>query len=244
MAETYFRTKGDSMKKLVLIGCVHVGMKSANLQWFKDYVGMAKDKDTSLLLLGDLFENAIPSRGEGMVFEQNLTPDEQIDTVAEILSPVKNKIIGCVTSNHSERTYKEVGINMDKRLLRELGLKDSLYKGQQGVVPFAGKLIAFTHGAGSGSNSWGDAKKMLQMYPQADIIALSHKHELTQTWVGNFSLSSNGSRTPKFVPLVRTGSLMEYPRYAQRELYSPQKPGFAVIEFLNDGKLSIDTNGL
>lgn len=232
------------MKKLVLIGCVHIGMKSANLDWFKDYVKMAQDRDTSLLLLGDLFENAIPSRGEGMMFEQNLTPDEQIETAAELLAPVSHKIVGCVTSNHSERTYKEVGINMDKRLLRELGVKDSVYKGQQGIVSFAGKRIVFSHGTGAGSNTWGDANKLLKIYPTADIIALSHKHELEQHWNGNFDITANGSRIPKFIPFVRTGSLMQYPRYAQRELYSPQKPGFAIIDFLEDGQLKIDTNGI
>lgn len=232
------------MKRLVIVGCLHAGSKAANLEWFKQYLDMAKDKDTSLLLLGDLFENAIPARGEGMMFEQNLTPDEQIEAVGELLDPVRHKIIGCVTSNHSERTYKEVGINMDKRLLRELGVKDSVYKGQQGIVSFSGKRIVFAHGTGAGTNTWADANKLLKIYPSADIITVSHKHELEQHWHGNFDISSNGSRIPKFVPFVRTGSLMQYPRYAQRELYSPQKPGFAVISFLENGRLDIDTNGI
>lgn len=232
------------MKKLIVVGCVHIGAKAADPDWFRQYADMAKDKDTSLLLLGDLFENALPSRGEGMVWEQDLDPDAQMDVVAEILDPVKQKIVGCVTSNHSERTYKEAGINMDKRLLRELGVSPSLYKDQQGVIVFAGKKIAFTHGTGSGSNSWADANKLLKIYPQADIIAVSHKHELAQTWVGNISLSSTGAKTPKFVPFVRTGSLMKYPRYARRELYSPQKPGFAIITVTDDGKILVDTNGI
>lgn len=233
------------MKKLLCTGCVHVGSKAANLQWFKDYAKMAQeDKDMSVLLLGDLFENAIPSRGEGMVWEQNLTPDEQIETVAEILSPISHKIVGCVTSNHSERTYKEAGINMDKRLLRELGVKDSVYKGQQGIINFSGKRIVFTHGTGAGSNTWADANKLLKIYPTADIIALSHKHELEQHWHGNFDITKNGSRVPKFIPFVRTGSLMSYPRYAQRELYSPQKPGFAIITIEDGGGIKVDTNGI
>lgn len=232
------------MKKLIVFGCVHVGSKSANLQWFKDYVELAKDKDTSILLLGDNFENAIPSRGEGMTFEQDLIPDEQMDTVGAILEPVKHKIVGCVTSNHSERTYKEAGINMDKRLLKELKVKDSIYKGQQGVIAFAGKKIVFAHGSGAGSNTWADANKLLKIYPTADIITVSHKHELEQHWHGNFELTANGSRRSKFVPFVRTGSLMQYPRYAQKELYTPQKPGFAIISFLDDGNLKIDTNGI
>lgn len=232
------------MKNLVLFGCLHAGSKAANPQWAKDYVAKSIALNASVLLLGDLFENAIPSRGEGMMFEQNLTPDEQIEKVAELLYPIKNRIIGSVTSNHSERTYKEVGINMDKRLLRELGVKDNVYKGQQGIVNFAGKKVVFSHGNGAGSNTWADANKLLKIYPTADIIALSHKHELEQHWHGNFDITPKGHRVQKFIPFVRTGSLMEYPRYAQRELYTPQKPGFAIISVEDSGKILVDTNGI
>jgi hypothetical protein len=232
------------MKKLILVGCVHAGAKAANLDWFGEYCNKAKDPNTSLLLLGDLFENAIPARGEGMMWEQDLTPDEQLEKIAAYLDPVRDKIVGCVTSNHSERSYKEAGLNLDKRLLRELGVKDSVYKGLQGVSVFAGHKIAYAHGHGSGANVWGDAKRLLQLYPEADMIALSHKHELSATWHGNFRLGSAGSKIVKYVPFVRTGSLMQYPRYAQRELYSPQKPGFTEVTFKDDGSVSINMDGV
>ena len=131
------------MKRLVLVGCVHSGSKAADIKDFKRYVRLARDPDTFLLILGDLFENAIPARGEGMMFEQKLTPDEQIDEIADILKPVAHKIIGACTSNHSRRTAKEVGIDMDGQLYKRLGVKQGVYKGLEGVVVFEGKKIAF-----------------------------------------------------------------------------------------------------
>jgi hypothetical protein len=169
----------DGIKRLVVVGCVHCGSKSADINDFIRYAELAKDPDTYLLLLGDLFENAIVARGEGMMNDQHLTPDEQLDEMEPILRPYKHKIIGACTSNHSRRTYKEVGIDIDKQLYKRLGVKEGVYKGLQGVTVFAGKKIAFAHGKGSGDN-WTDAKKLYAIYPTADVVCVSHRHEMTQ----------------------------------------------------------------
>ncbi len=231
------------IKRLVIIGCVHSGSKYSDINDFKRYVDLAEEPGTYLLILGDNFENAIPSRGEGMVFEQNLTPDEQIDEVARILYPVRSKIIGACTSNHSARTYKEVGIDMDAQLYKRLGIQ-KIYKGLQGVTVFEGKKIAFAHGHGAGVNPWGDARKLFAIYPDADIVAVSHRHEMTAAWHGNYRVDSHGRRSKKFVLFVRTGGLMDWARYAQAELYTPQKPGFSILYFPSDGKVRVDINGI
>lgn len=230
------------MKKLVLIGCVHSGAKAADINDFKKYANLAKERDTYLLILGDLFENAIPSRGEGMMFEQNLTPQEQLDEIEAILTPVREKIIGACTSNHSERTYKEVGLDMDRELYLRLR-RYAVYKDLQGVVEFAGKRIAFAHGGGSGEN-WTDSKRLFAIYPTVDIVATSHRHEMTMKWFGNYELDKNCERKEKYILFVRTGGLMGWARYAQRELYTPQKPGFSILYFPSDGTIRVDTNGL
>ena len=232
-----------TVKKLVIIGCVHSGAKAADIADFKKYADLAEDKDTYLLILGDLFENAIPSRGEGMTFEQTLTPDDQLDEIDRILRPVKHKIIGACTSNHSERTYKECGIDLDKQLYKRLGMREGIYKGLQGVVQFAGKKIAFAHGTGSGANAWADAKKLFSIYPTVDMIAVSHRHEMTAAWHGNYSLDSKCRRIEKSILFVRTGGLMGWARYAQRELYTPQKPGFSIVSFFADGHMEPDISG-
>ena len=229
-------------KRLVIIGCVHSGSKHANFGDFQKYVQLARDPNTYLLILGDLFENAIPARGEGMVFEQNLTPDEQLDQVESILRPVKHKIIGACTSNHSRRTYKEVGIDLDANLYKRLGVS-SVYKELQGVVVFQGKKIAFAHGGGSGDN-WNDSKKLYTIYPDVDVIATSHRHEMTSKWHGNFRINASGARIKRYPLFVRTGGLMNWASYAQAELYSPQKPGFSIIYVLADGRIEVNTNGL
>jgi hypothetical protein len=234
------------MKRLVLIGCAHIGSKSANTNDLMEYVNLAKDPNTYLLNLGDIFENAIVARGEGMMNDQNLTPDEQLSEADSIFRPAKNKIIGACTSNHSRRTYKEVGIDMDRQLYARLGIED-VYQGLQGVVMFAGKKIAFAHGTGSGDN-WTDSRKLFTIYPTADIVATSHRHEMQSKWYGSCNSFAarqrDRRRNRKYTLFVRTGGLMDWAPYAQEQLYSPQKPGFSILYFPDDGTVRVDTNGI
>lgn len=231
------------IKRLVLIGCAHSGSKYSDINELEKYVKLAEDKHTMLGILGDLFENAIPSRGKGMMFEQDLTPDEQIDDIARILFKYRDKILFACTSNHSRRTYQEVGIDMDRQLYKRLGCKPGVYQGLQGTVIYEGKKIAFAHGKGSGEN-WSDAKKLYAIYPNADIVATSHRHEMTSKWHGNFKIDGHGKKTKRYVLFVRTGGIMDWAPYAQAELYTPQKPGFSILYFPPDGKVRVDTNGL
>jgi predicted phosphodiesterase len=233
-----------AIKRLVLIGCGHIGSKHTNLADFRKYVDLLKEKSTYGLVLGDIFENAITARGEGMMNDQASTPEDQLEEGVRIFGPYKNKIIGACTSNHSRRTYKEVGIDIDRQLWRRVcGEKSSVYHGLQGVVVFEGKKIAFAHGNGSGEN-WNDAKKLFAVYPTADIVCVSHRHEMTSKWYGSYSLDSLGRRTRRHTLFARTGGLMDWAPYAQEALYQPQKPGFTILYFLPDGTVRVDTNGI
>lgn len=240
-------TGETAIKRLVIIGCVHSGSKSADINDFKKYADLAREPNTHLLILGDLFENAIVARGEGMMNDQNLTPDEQLDEIDAILRPVKDKIVGACTSNHSRRSYKEVGIDIDNQLYKRLGCPEGIYQGLQGVCMFAGKRIAFAHGNGSGDN-WTDSKKLFTIYPTADIVATSHRHEMQSKWYGSCdsfaSRQRDRKRRRKYTLFVRTGGLMDWAPYAQEQLYSPQKPGFSILYFPPDGSVRVDTNGI
>lgn len=231
------------MKKLLLIGCLHAGSKAFRRDLAEKYIERVQKEDMDILLLGDLFECATPAKQEQM-YEQYSTTDEQLDEVVELLRPVKNRIKGCSTSNHSERAYIAAGVNLDRRLIRELGLPESIYKRYHGVIKYQGKTIVFSHGNGSGCNTWGDAEKLLRMYPAADVVALSHRHSLDAGWKGRFDIGKNGQRIKKDILLVRTGSLLEYPRYAEKELYFPQKLGFTILTFNNDGSVTPDVSGI
>lgn len=230
------------MKRLVIFGCAHLGSKSARIEHLEKYVKLLEEPGTFGLILGDMFENAIPSRGEGMMWDQATTPQEQLDDADRLFRPVKNKIIKACGSNHSVRSWKEIGIDIDRELYCRLGIP-KVYAGEEGVVMFEGKKIAFAHGNGSGDN-WKDALKLYTIYPDADIVCVSHRHKMTMDWHGSFHLDRAGRRHEKFTLFVRTGGLMDWARYAKRELYAPQKPGFSIIYFPQGEPPRVDCNGI
>jgi len=229
-------------KHLVVFGCAHSGSKSADIRDLEKYLQLLDLPNVWGIGLGDWFENAIPSRGLGMTFEQSLTPDEQIDEIARMIRPRKRKFIAAVTSNHSYRTYEACGIDMDHRMWKELGMSH-IYRGLEGTVVFAGKRIAFAHGLGYGTNEWGDARKLMAAYPTVDLVLVSHRHEMAGKWHGNFTVDRRGTKQKRDILFARTGGLMNWARYARKELYTPQRRGFTIITFHADGDMSYDANG-
>ena len=171
------------IQRVIIFGCAHLGSKTSDIAELERYVKLLNEPNTYGLILGDLFENAIPSRGEGMVWDQSTTPQDQLDDADRLFRPVKDRIIGACGSNHSVRSWKEVGIDIDHELYWRLGIH-KLYKGEEGTVIFANKKIAFAHGNGFGDN-WKDALKLYAIYPDVDIVCVSHRHKMTMDWHGS-----------------------------------------------------------
>lgn len=236
----------DTHVPLVIFGCVHIGHRNADLDMAKRYVTWAKNTGAHCLLLSDNFENAVPQKAH-MMFDQNLDPQEQLDFGEELYRPIAKQIIGLVQGNHSNRTRKEAGIDMDREMAIRLGIK-SKYSPNQGFVSVkAGKnhySIAFRHGAGMGSNTFGNCIGLMRTFPTADICAASHTHETAATTRGFWDVVK-GKRVQREVTLINTGSLMDYPRYADQAYYSPNKKGFAIAWLgKNNKEVIVDVSGV
>lgn len=232
-------------KPLVLFGCVHIGHRKADLALAAKYVKWVKDNDAAALLLSDNFENVIPKKGH-MMFDQIMTPQEQLDFGQDLFYPIRKNIVGLVQGNHSNRTRHEAGIDLDYELSKFLGLKSIYFKNQGFVSVKAGKnsySIAFRHGTGVGSNSFGNCINTMRAFPSADICACSHTHEMATT-TRSFWDIQNGKRVRHEVVLANTGSLLDFPEYADEAYYTPQKKGFTVL-WLNEKekKVKVDVSG-
>lgn len=235
----------NGYKPVVLFGCVHIGHKNADLKMAKRYVDFVKRSKGYAILLSDNFENVIPRKGH-MMFDQVMRPQEQLDYGEELFYPIRKQIIGLVQGNHSNRTRHEAGLDMDYELAKHLGLKTKYFENQGFVNARAGKInyaIAFKHGSGVGSNTFGNSVILMRHFPEADICACSHTHELAHTSRG-FWRMKGGKRIRQVVELVNTGSLLDYPSYADEAYYAPQKKGFAIV-WLNEKtkEVIVDTAG-
>lgn len=229
-------------KPLLIAGCFHIGAKSADMEMAHAYVNFIREHDGFCILLADNHECAVP-RKAWMMFEQNLTPQEQLDYSVELFQPIKRNIKGAVTGNHAWRAYHDAGIEMDKEMMARLGILHH-YFGFQGYIeiPYGTQnyRVVFAHGTTSGKNVFSNCDKLNVSYPNADIYAASHNHLLASTTKQTWQYSG-GKLNLKQYYHISTGSLLNYPLYAGQALYQPQVKGFA-IAWLHPDKYQVDVD--
>ena len=96
--------------KVYVIGDVHLGAPECDVQGFKKVLAkIAADDDAYLVLVGDILNNATKDSLSN-VYEETMPPSAQIELAAELLTPVKDKILGMVAGNHESRSRKAVDL--------------------------------------------------------------------------------------------------------------------------------------
>ena len=97
--------------KVWAVGDVHIGSKSADIKGFKDFLDkIAADDDSFVCVVGDILNNCTRSSISD-IYEETMPPSAQIELAAELLEPVKDKILGCVGGNHERRSRRETDLN-------------------------------------------------------------------------------------------------------------------------------------
>jgi hypothetical protein len=228
-------------KKEIGLACCgdwHIGAQTCNEKAVDKWLNAVKQNKWYVLLMGDLTENA--TRGSvGAVFEQRLTPQEQVKRVIELLTPIKDYIIGGVSGNHGYRTVKECGIDPDEIISWELGVPHFGYTAQ-GRINVGGetnwKIVAH-HGAGGGvlqGSKLNMIKKLAAIYPMADLYMAGHTHSdvAGSDRVIDISMNRGIHLVYKTRHFSGTGSLLDYDRsYAEQKLYPPASLA-QVVHFL------------
>ena len=130
---------------ICVISNVNIGLTGAHFKTAKDdkpfrinkfkahIAELAKDPNARIMLGGDLFY--FP--GGGMKYRELYSPSyqEQCDMLAELLSPIKDKIIGAYDGTDEIKIFEKDGVNVTKMLCDALGLPDR-YFGQMAEVDF------------------------------------------------------------------------------------------------------------
>lgn len=215
----------------VQFGCLHLGNRDTNMKLAYKYRDFVKDnKEVKAILCGDNFDACIPCHKPQTMWNQDDTPQMQYEKGLDFYNPIRKDILMSCTSNHSDRIWKATSIDLDKNLSRELGFQENyvgvlgLRRIQVGKVSYS---ILLCHGQSSGIDPWRDAHKALSIYPHADIVLLSHTHQMA--WLPIVRLSNRKREIE--TSFIRTGSVINYPRYAKQALYQPKKKGFTIVYF-------------
>lgn len=234
--------RGCKIVRIVPLGDTHVGHKSSMIDKFtkfRDYV--LETPDTYTILMGDLMENVIPDtvgKHRGAMWEQSMTPPEQIVTLYNLLKPlaVKKKILFGVGGTHSLRSWYATGFDPEKVLLHELGVPFSDVDGLANIK-VGDNVYTFhaTHGTGGTSDPAAVLRKLISQprrVASADVYLRGHHHSKLVATDYHFD-ATNGQ--PRKVLYIGTGSFLGYvDGYAHRATFLPAVPGAVKIKLYRD----------
>jgi len=220
------------------LGDIHVGSDTCNMEAVHAWIDTIKKNRWYVILMGDLMENATLG-SVGAVFEQTMTPQEQLRYCVDMLTPIKDYIIGSVGGNHGARSKKAVGIDPDAIISFELGVPHFGYTAAGRIqVGDAHWFIVAHHGAGGGilqGSKLNMIKKLANIYPLADLYMAGHTHADVYGSDRTFDLRMNKGKVYKSQHIRHfsgTGSLLDYEgSYAEMKLMPPANLA-QVVHFL------------
>lgn len=104
------------------ISDVHLGSRECDIDgWAAFLARIAKDDDAYIVLVGDIINNGIRDSLTN-VYEETMPPSAQVEKAAELLTPVKSKVLGAVGGNHEARSRKAVDLDPMYTIMCMLGI--------------------------------------------------------------------------------------------------------------------------
>ena len=226
------------VKSLWLAGCLHFGEKSQDLDELNRYKAWAlrNKQSVEICICGDSLDNGgfCGTKHIGSTWNNNLTPQEQLDAFVEFFRPMAPQMIGVIKGNHEKRTEDATSIQLLKCAADQLGVP---YKGASSIFTWHGKKVFVAHGAGGSYD--GDFKKILDTYEGLDAVVLAHTHKIYGEPIRRYVVNATGARTEKLIWKVRTGSFLDNADYAKFALHAPTPMGSAILQIDDDNKLNV-----
>jgi predicted MPP superfamily phosphohydrolase len=182
----------DKEIKIYPIADVHFGaLEHDTPAWAKFCSKVASEHNSYIILAGDLINNNIRS-SVGSPWDDRIRPREQKRLMVELLSPLRDKILCCVSGNHERRSLKDADDDPTYDIMTKLDLED-LYRqsaafmkirlgartGNGGVRYDSSFKFAVTHGSGGGmtgaavnrNERWGN------VIDGVDCVIAGHTHK-------------------------------------------------------------------
>ena len=245
---------------LIPIGDVHIGDKSFNKESeekLRGYINWVKETPNAyVFLMGDLV-NCATRTSVSSPFEQNLNLGEQIKRIVNLLSPIKNKILGAIDGNHEIRLKDYTGYSPTISICDRLGIN---YFGNSAVVIFRlgcrrnlksprGSFTGYFHHTTGGGTTPGSKinriDKLRMIVSDADFYCGAHNHALGCFHSVIFRVNQTTERVEQLRQmLIDTGGYLNYNNsYAEKGMLPPLKIGSPKIHLIlkqHKGKVQKD----
>lgn len=226
---------------------IHIGSPKCDYKAITERVEKVRNSEnTYCIILGDLCNNSTKT-SVGDVYEEEMTPMQQIQVAVRTFEPIKYKIIGVTSGNHERRSYKTDGIDLTYFFCSELGIADKYdYTACLLFVRFGKDMshnrkmcytIYMSHGDGNGGRTVGGKANGLQRKGQivdADVIVCGHTHAPISFRDCAFKIDYPNSKIKKFEQLfVNASATLDYESYAEIYGMRPSSTVSPVIVLCN-----------
>lgn len=216
---------------------LHIGDKHCDTELVGKRIREIEDDPHGLVVLnGDLMNTAVRTSVSD-VYAEVMSPMQQIATLVDMLTPIKDKIIGVTCGNHENRVYRNDGVDIMRIVCRELGIEDRYdpcgvliflrfgsKKNHHGDTNPQTYSIYATHGSGGGRKEGAKAIRLADMATivDADIYLHSHTHLPMVMMQSFYRVNIGNCSTGKVDRLfVNTGASLEYGGYGQAQEFKP-----------------------
>lgn len=226
---------------------LHFGSEAVNYSLLNRIAtAIDKNRDISRILInGDIIEG-VTKQSKGDIYEQKLSPREQIQVAAEFFKPYADLIDCVVSGNHDQRIENETSLDPVEIFCEKLGIVDK-YAGVEALVGFGMKKrfysVQMFHGAGGGS-TLAAIERNLKKYREkshATVMYSGHWHKEFAKPLKRFAIDPyNKVLREEKVWLLCGNTVVDTAKYAKKFGYEESFPSQAVIKFAGRGPK--DTN--
>lgn len=217
------------------ISDVHLGAaEHMEKQWQNFCDNLMSIPNAYIVLCGDLINNATRNSVSN-IFEERLRPREQKRIMAEMLMPIKSRLLCAVSGNH-ERRSKDVDDDPVYDIMCKLDLEHlyrenmAFIKIQIGDIAGTGAknptyTLAVTHGSGGGILTGGSVNRTERfgyVIDGLDCLISGHTHKPFVTQPAKIKIDTHNNRVT-FKPFknVSCTSWLEFGGYAAQKMLSP-----------------------
>jgi len=243
-----FKWKYKSTKpiEIVALGDIHLGSPECDIEMLKNIVSKIKKRKCKVILMGDLIDMGLRESPGTSVYEQTMSPSQQVKEIVKILTPIKSQILSSVTGNHCYRISKSCGIDISEQIATALGCNYGKYQCVNNIkINNQTYNIFSTHGSGSGQTTESrinSFKKYLEQI-DTDIIVAGHCHDLADRIFNKRTINSKGFDI-KITHLVLAGNFLDWDcSYGEYRGYPILRKGCPLIKlYPKEHKIDVDLN--
>lgn len=245
------RFPGNENITVIPVSDVHLGAaEHMSREWVMFCDKVLQAPNTYITLGGDLINNGLKNSVTN-VYEETIRPREQKRMMAEMLEPLRSRILCAVSGNHERRSLRESDDDPVYDIMCKLDLEDlyrenlAFIKIQVGDQNGCGErnptyMLAVTHGDG-GSVYTGASSVKAERFGLAidgiDALIVGHVHKPLSYPSGKIYVDKFNNRISiKPWRVIVASSWMGYSSYAMQKMLAPTVHCLQEIQFCGDRK--------